>query len=172
METLITIAVLLFIWGWVLLGARGIYFLVVPKPGRKKRRVVLAIGMLAVATLWGWSIRSYTCGVNHQTIQTSDGSVEASIWHIGSFYNLIIRRCGIKESEFCLGRVPVRMFWIQEGKELGLIDKQHHYIVYIEKLLNDLDNRRNGPSEGRAAYFHQPTPEEEKLFEAADKASQ
>ena len=71
------------------------------------------------------------------------------------------------------GGPPKKIFWIQEGKTIGVACRDQHMIVDIEILFDPTINSRkiSKEEERRLNYQRILTPDEEKLFEAAERGT-
>lgn len=176
LEILVVLPLFVLAWGWVVLGAIAVFRIATVRGAtRQMRRVVVAICMIVAAMCWARLVQPFTWGVDEQTIQTQGGKIEATIRYEGFRSNrLVIRRDGKEQSVQLPGGRPVRIFWIQQGKTIGVDLNNRHMIVDIE-ILGDttINDRKLSPEEERRLdYQRKLTPEEEKAFEAAEKAAE
>ena len=175
LEILIAISLILLTWGWiipVLIG--GFRLATVRGANQQARRILIAVGMIALAACWARAVQSLTWGVDHQTIRTQAGDVTATVRHIGRIYYLVVQQDGKEKHILPLfGGRPESLFWIREGKTIGVSLKGQHLIVDID-IRSDPTNatKRLSPEEKRRFdYQRKLTPDEERLFEAAERAS-
>ena len=174
---LLWLAIEAFIWGWIILGWAGIWLLVTLLWAKRKAiRTIVGILAIVLAACWAKSVETLTWGVKYQTLRTQSGDMEVEAWHRGVMsHSLVIRRrdgrkCGI------LVPVPKRatLFWIQEGKTIGVLAGTSRLIVDAELFLDvntSLERPLTPEEKTRYPYKRVLTPEEEKLFEAAERAS-
>ncbi len=175
MEFLIEFLILLFAWGWVALGIVGVLRLVTSLGAtRRPRRIIVAVGMIVVAVFWARLVQPLTWGVTCQSIRTEDGKTEATVYRSGArTQTLVIRRDGNKVVADLGSAQPVRVFWIQEGKTVGVDIQGSHRIVDIDILFDaNINGTHFSPEEMRRLnYYRQLDPDEERLFMEASKAA-
>jgi hypothetical protein len=164
---------IVFTWGWVILGISGIVILaMVRDASHQVRRIIVASCILLAAVFWARLAQPLILGVDYQTIRTQADETTATVRKVGfSHFCLVLRKEGKEPYELLLPKGQVeRIFWIEEGKTIGISNKNHHMIVDIEILFDQTINDRDiSLEEKRRLNFERTlTPEEEKLFEAAE----
>lgn len=176
MDVLLRLAVFVFGWGWVLLVAVGLVLLAtLPGSARQKRRIVGAVFLFGLAFAWQQVTKPLNFGVTYEHIRTQKGEMEAFVRHKGFVaYWLVVRQSGREQEIWLSNRVrPTRVFWIQEGKTIGVAYPDRHLIVDVQLLADPTIGERalSADEEQRLDYQRQLTPEEERAFEAAEKAA-
>ncbi len=167
----------LFLWGWILLGLIGLLVLAtVVRSTRRTCRTIVALSMILVASGWFQLVRPIIIGVDYQCIQTQDGSIKAALRQKGFVgYWLVISEDSKEKCIHLTDRTrPKQIFWIQEGKTIGVeYPKGGHQMVDVETLLDPTINSRRLSAEEELRLDHQRklNLEEEKLFEAAKQAA-
>ncbi len=175
-EILVRLPIALFGWGWIILVLAAIGLLAtIPGTTRQARRIIVAICLLALAFGWQQVTRPLNFGVEYGHICTQKDDVEAFVRQKGLMgYWLVVRRDGEEQKIWLSRRArPKQVFWIQEGRTIGVEYRDQHLIVDIEALADPtLKGRILSPEEERRLDYHRTlNPEEEAVFEAARRAA-
>jgi hypothetical protein len=159
------------LWGWVVLTVCGIIVLAkLPWSARRMRDTVVVVCLFGVAFGWQQIMQPVNFGVAYGHIRAQGGDIEAFILHNGVMtYYLVVRRTDGQITIWLPG-YPTRIFWIQDGKTIG-VEGDRHLIVDIEILADPNINRRplSAEEERRYDYRRRLTPEEEQTFRTAEQ---
>lgn len=163
--------IILFAWGWIALGLIGVLRLVTIRGSAHQiRRIVIAICLIALAIFWQQVTQPLNFGVEYGHIRTRAGDIEAFVRERGFDKCFLVIRRKASQRELFVSRVPPEsIFWIQEGKTIGVANRDQHLIVDIEILFDPTINSRklSSEEERRLDYERKLTPDEERRFEAA-----
>jgi hypothetical protein len=170
---LIILIILYFLifWGWTLLGTGGLCILLSALWAKQRRgRVLGAVFLIVVAIVWGRGTMPWTFGVTTHHLRTRAGDVEVFVRQEGVAYVLTARMDGGKYLLALWRREPpTSVFWIEEGKKIGVECPGAHFIFDIETVRRSVAPRP--PEEERSLPWGQLSPDEERLFEAAKRAA-
>ena len=127
------LGILFVAWGWLILAVMGVAILArVGRSPKKAARVAIALYAFLLAFGWQQVTAPLNFGVRYGHIRSQQGNIEAFILHRGSrSFCLVIRRGG-KDYTVPLRMIRPGIFWIEEGKTIGVVGGDSRMIVDVD----------------------------------------